>query len=60
MSAMHSILTAVTQDRKTHNLLVRVTPELRERLNRAAQTEQRSTSNLIRLILTEWLEEHDQ
>lgn len=39
---------------------IRVSKELRDELEEIAQKEQRPLSNLIRLILTKWIEEHKQ
>ena len=38
--------------------VVKVGIELRAELERAAREEQRDVTNLVRLILREWLEEH--
>jgi uncharacterized protein (DUF1778 family) len=42
-------------DIKTVTLTVRLTPALRELLGRAAQTEERTMSDLARRIIAQWL-----
>lgn len=37
---------------------IRVSKELRDELEKIAKAEQRPLSNLIRLILTKWIEEY--
>lgn len=44
---------------KTPSLGVRVQPETKDALDRAAKDDMRSVSSLVEKILTEWLREHD-
>jgi len=38
---------------------IRIPDEIKKKLDEIAQKEQRPLSNLIRLIITQWLKEHD-
>ena len=39
---------------------VRLDEETRDRLDRAAEQEHRTPSNLVRMVLTEWLDQRDR
>ncbi|HZX34906.1 MAG TPA: ribbon-helix-helix protein, CopG family [Thermodesulfobacteriota bacterium] len=40
-------------------MVIRVEPELKERLNRLARTEGKTTSEMVRELLESYIEEHD-
>ena len=43
---------------KSHSLGVRLQPEVKEALERAAKADVRSVSSMAEKILTDWLREH--
>jgi predicted DNA-binding protein len=47
----------------TAQMVIRLEPTLRERLEAAASADRRTTANLVRCVLADWLKErasHDQ
>jgi predicted transcriptional regulator len=45
---------------KTSKIALRVEPELRDRLEAAAELDRRPTANLIRAVLADWIERQAQ
>ncbi len=61
---LYNIIFVVNQDIILLNIFMelialRIPPELKERIERLAQEQHRPLSNMIRLMLIEWLDEHD-
>ena len=45
-------------ERCSAQMVIRLEPTLRERLEAAASADRRTTANLVRLVLANWVKEH--
>jgi hypothetical protein len=51
---------AMAAERCSEQVVVRIEPTLRRKLEDAASADKRSVGNLVRLALSRWLDEHDE